>query len=258
MRILTARGYVALLGAALLAVAVTATTSAAPAQKQAKPAHVSTKSDAAKAKLAPELQQQLASGSTAPVGVFVTLHNGNTAQVRTLLDNDYVASSDGLSLVIGKIGAQQLAKLAGVSGVSAVQPIQFKQTGQPLGVDPEVGNQPDKKTRNEALREFQKNSVPYDKAPPLKTSNFDAAEAARTCSTRRRTTSPAPGTPGFTGTGVTGGRARRRHRLRPSRPARHVADLAADRQPPTDPGWVGWPKAFDPYDTLVDAPGART
>ena len=216
MRTLTARGYVALLGAALLAFAVTATTSAAPAQKQAKPAHVSTKSDGARAKLAPELQQQLASGSTAPVGVFVTLHNGNIAQVKALLDNDYVASSDGLSLVIGKIGAQQLAKLAGVSGVSAVQPIQFKQTGQPLGVDPEVGNQPDKKTRNEALREFQKNSVPYDKAPPLKASNFEKLKKLNALDAKTHNFTGAWNA-GFTGEGCTVGRARRRHRLRPSR-----------------------------------------
>jgi len=33
-----------------------------------------------------------------------------------------------------------------------VSAIEFKQTGQPVGNDPDVGNPPDKKTRNKALR----------------------------------------------------------------------------------------------------------
>ncbi|HJQ73251.1 MAG TPA: S8 family serine peptidase [Gaiellaceae bacterium] len=206
-----------------------------------------TKVDAAKTKLAPSLQQKLASGSTASVAVFVTLKQGDPAAVKQLLTSDHTASYDGLSLVIGRVGAQQLAKLASVKGVSGVQPIAFKQTGQPTGTDPEVGNQPDKKTRNEALREFQKNSVPYAKAPPLKKSNFDTLRKLDALDAKTHNFTGAWDA-GYTGAGVQAA----------------VLDGGTDFGHPdligtwqtwgseaSDPGWIGWPKAFDPYDTLV-------
>jgi len=72
MRGIAARGWLALVSALVVAVAVTAATSAAPHDNKVKPARISTKVDGAKAKLASDLQQKLDSGSTARVGVFVT------------------------------------------------------------------------------------------------------------------------------------------------------------------------------------------
>ena len=139
--------------------------------------------------------------------------------------------------------------------MSAVQPIEFKQTGQPVGVDPEVGNQPDKKTRNEALREFQKNSVPFDKAPPLKTSNFDALKKLNVLDAKTHNFTGAWNA-GFTGAGV-------RRPCSTAAPTSGHPDLLGTGRlglRGVRPGWVGWPKAFDPYDTLVllQAPSSST
>ena len=115
MKRFAVRGYALLVAASVVAVALTATTSAAPGPKGKTPAGVHTKVDAAKTKLAPSLQQQLDSGSTASVGVFVTLKNGDVAAVKQLLSDDYTASDGGLALIVGKVGAQKLAKLASVN-----------------------------------------------------------------------------------------------------------------------------------------------
>src|SRR3954471_12612459 len=136
------RGRIALLGGMVLAVVLTAAvTNAAPTHK-AKPDKVITKSDAAKAKLAPSLEQKLESGSTASVPVFVTMKSANVGAVRGLLVGEHVAQSDGFALVVGRIGAQQLAKLAGATGVASVQPVDFKQTGRPDVSNPDGIAQP--------------------------------------------------------------------------------------------------------------------
>src|SRR4051794_30348370 len=247
MKRFAVRGYALLVAASVVAVALTATTSAGPGRKGKKPAGVHTKVDAAKTKLAPSLQQKLDSGSTATVGVYVTLKNGDVAAVKQLLSNDYTATDAGLSLVVGKVGAQKLAKLASVKGVSGVKPIDFKQTGRPNGFDPEVGKQPDAATRAAALRDFRNQAVLYDKAPPLKTSNFAALKGLNALDAKTHNFTGAWNA-GFTGKGVQAA----------------VLDGGTDFGHPdlvgtwqtwgaeaSDAGWVGWPKAFDPYDTLV-------
>ena len=157
-----------------------------------------------------------------------------------------------MALLVGSLNATKLAKVASLNGVVGVTSIQFKQSGSPTGNDPEVGNQPDKKTRNAALAAFQKNSVPFDKAPPLKTSNFDQVKSMNVLDAKTHNFTGAWNA-GFTGTGVTasvldGGTDWGHPDLIgtwQTWTAADVSNLGAD------PGWVGWPKAFDPYSTLV-------
>jgi Subtilase family len=238
---------------ALVALAVTVSVTGASADGHGgKPDRVRSKDDAVKAKLSPDLQQKVDDEATGPVAVVVSLPSSAVAQATQIMDDTHVASHTGAALVVGRVNATKLSKLAAVVGVVSVDSIQFKQTGTPTGRDPEVGNQPDKKTRNEALRAFQKNSVPFDKAPPLKTSNFDQLKSMNVLDAKTHDFTGA-WSAGYTGTGVTAS----------------VLDGGADWGHPdligtwqtwtqddvtnygADPGWVGWPKAFDPYSTLV-------
>ncbi len=244
----TGRSGVFALALALIALLVTGGATQAARTSHRAPDRVTSKDDAAKARLAPLLQDRLESGATASVGVVVTLNDGNLAAAKALLDDAHAATKSGLSLLVGRIGAQHLAKLAATKGVVSVEPVQFKQTGQPSGNDPEVGRQPSIRTRNEALRAFQKSSVPYDKAPRLKGSNFDKLKDLNVLDAKTHNFTGA-WKAGFTGSGVTAS----------------VLDGGTDWGHPDligtwqtwndtdadDPGWVGWPKAFDPYDTLV-------
>ncbi len=257
MRRSLVRGRIALIAGMVLAIALTAAVTNAAPNHRAKPDRVVTKSDGAKAKLAPELVRKLDSGSTASVPVFVSLRNGDVAATRSLLTADHVAKRGELALVVGRVRAQQLAKLAAIAGVLSVEPVDFAQTGRPDVSNPDGFRQPDKKTANENLREFQKNSVPYYKAPPLKTSNFDQLASANVLDAKTHNFTGA-WKQGFTGDGITasvldGGTDWGHPDLIGTWQTwtqDELDALAADGAP-VDPNWAGWPKAFDPYDTLV-------
>jgi hypothetical protein len=239
------------LAVAALAVTVTVTGAAADGHKRHE--HVKSKTDAAvESKLSPDLQAKVDADSTAPVAVVVSLQSSAVPAARKILAGEHFASRNGVSLAIGTVTGTRLPKLASLKGVVSVEQLQFKQTGSPTGNDPDVGNQPDKRTRNDALRAFQRNSVPYDKAPPLKTSNFDQLKSMDVLDAKTHNFTGA-WQAGYTGTGVTAS----------------VLDGGTDWGHPdlvgtwqvwtqsdvdnfgADPGWVGWPKAFDPYSTLV-------
>ena len=192
IRIAFGRLLSVLLALAALAVSVVATGGAAAGGHGKKPQKVNSRDDGAKEKLAPELQAKLEGGSTAPVAVVATIQNGDLAQATALLTDSRTASKNGVALVVGNVAA---SKLAGVKGVVSVSAVEFRQTGQPVGNDPDVGNPPDKKTRNKALREFQKKSARRSTRP-----------SSRSRSTTTRTSTP-PG-------------SRRRSRARPARSRR--------------------------------------
>ena len=243
-------GMTALVLAALLSLFIVASaTQAAPDKKAGKrPAGVKSASDGAKSKLHPDLQQQVESGSTDTVRVFATT-DGDAAPAAALLDDAKVASSAGAALVVGKIGVQALPKLASARGVVAVSPIELKQTGQPLGGrDPEVGKNLDAKAKNKALHKLYDREVPFAKAPAPKGSNFEALKSLGVLDAKTHNFAEAWNA-GYAGEGVTVG----------------VLDGGTDFGHPdllgtwqtwsgltaSRAGWNGWPKAFDPYGTLV-------
>lgn len=207
---------------------------------------VTTASDDDKEKLHPKLEEKVESGSNEKLYVFVTVA-GSSAEVKGLLDDDAEAKADPASIVVGSLRAQQLLKLASLKNVVSVGPVDLRKTGQPLGIgDPELGNAPSVSARKEAVRELRRREVPFDRAPRLKGSNFEAMKKLDVLDGRTHSFTGAWNA-GFTGQGVTVG----------------VLDGGTDFGHPDligtwqtwsgapDPGWNGWPKAFDPYGTLV-------
>src|SRR3954453_5991894 len=242
------------LGAVLLLVIVltgSAVSEAAPGGS-GKPAKIKTATDGAKGKLDRALAEKVASGSNATVPVFVAVH-GDTGAAEALLADAHATAGDGFSLVVGKIPAQQSVKLAGVAGVLSVGLVQFKQDGQPTGWgDPALGVPASGIKNAKAL--WSKNNVPFDKAPPLKTSNFSALAGKGYLDAKTHNFDGA-WSAGYTGTGVTaavldGGTDWGHPDLLNTWQTWSNDDLG-NQNDVVDPGWVGWPKAFDPYSTLV-------
>jgi hypothetical protein len=105
-----------------------------------KPVDVKSNSDAARSKIHPKLREQLDSGSTDVVYVYATVGE-DTREAAGYLDDVRVAHEGGAGLLVGRIGVQQLPKLASAKDVVSVGPIEFEQTGEPLGVpDPELAS----------------------------------------------------------------------------------------------------------------------
>jgi len=220
--------------------------SQAPRDEEA-PDEVRTNSDEAMAKLAPELQEQVESGSTERIPVFATTA-GDASEAAAHLDDAHVAESAGAGLVVGTIAVPALPKLAGAAGIVAVGPISFEQDGQPLGIpDPEVGRKPDAAAQQAALREMRRKEVPHSKAPALAPSNFDELRELGVLDAKTHNFVEA-WEAGYTGEGSTVG----------------VLDGGTDFGHPdligtwqvwsgltgARAGWNGWPKAFDPFGTL--------
>ncbi|HXG26677.1 MAG TPA: S8 family serine peptidase [Candidatus Binatia bacterium] len=209
-----------------------------------KPASVETAVDAAKSKLHPKLQKKLAEGATGTVQVFATVR-GSAAEARSYLKNSYATNGD-VKLVIGTIRVQALPKLASSKGVIAVSPIEFAQTGRPLG-SKEPLSRPSHAQLDTVLKNLYKQEVPYSKAPPPAGSNFAELKELAVLDAKTHNFAEA-WEAGYTGAGVTVG----------------VLDGGTDFGHPdllgtwqvwsgqTGPraGWNGWPKAFDPFGVL--------
>jgi hypothetical protein len=220
---------------------------AQPPDGRGKPERVVSASDAARGKLHPKLRKQVESGSTKRIHVFATVA-GTPDGAAAHLDDAYVAFSNGAGLVLGTIGVQALPKLAGAAGVVGVGPIEFEQSGRPLGIpDPEVGKKPTGTVLDQALRGLYRNEVPYSSAPPLQGSNFEELKDLAVLDAKTHNFAEA-WEAGYTGSGVTVG----------------VLDGGTDFGHPdligtwqawsgqtgSREGWNGWPKAFDPFGTL--------
>lgn len=240
----------ALCGASAVQVITSAAHGAPPPGKGKAPDHVRSKSDAARTKLDGKLRKLLDSGSTKKVHVFATVA-GDPDAATAYLDDARVAHSAGAGLVLGRIGAQALPKLAGAKGVVSVNSIDFAQTGRPLGSpDPEVGkrSRPSAAEKKSALDKLFKKEVPYADAPPLAGSNFEELKELAVLDAKTHRFAEAWNA-GYTGAGATVG----------------VLDGGTDFGHPdligtwqtwsgltgSRAGWNGWPKAFDPYGTLV-------
>ena len=237
----------------LLIGAVVPATVAAKDPVRGKPAEVKTKSDGAKTKLHPRLQAQVDAGGNKTILVFATT-TGDPDAASAYLTDAHVAGRDGVALVVGKINVQALPKLAGADGVVAVSPIDFKQTGQPLGSpDPDIRRPPSEKVLDQTLKGLYDNEVPYSEAPPLAGSNFEELKELALLDAKTHNFAEA-WEAGYTGSGTTVG----------------VLDGGTDFGHPdligtwqtwsgltgVRAGWNGWPKAFDPFGTLQWISGA--
>jgi hypothetical protein len=220
---------------------------AAPQRHGADPLAVQSRSDPAKAKLDEQLQAKVESGSTASVPVMVAT-TGDVAQVKALLDGDAAARKGRKALVLGRIGTQQLQKLAGLEGVVGINLVQFKRTASPLGDPDPLLNRRASTRQLRTAREKQRKAddVPYGEAPPLKGSNFEELKKLGVLDAKTHRFADA-WKAGYAGEGVTVGV------LDGGTDFGH-ADLIGTWKTWTnaedfggDPGWNGWPKAFDPF-----------
>ena len=172
----------ALVGVVVLIGALSPAAAVAAKPHTHKPAEVHTSRDGAKDKIHPKLRKLIDAGSTANVYVFATVA-GDPKAAGAMLGNVHVATTPNkeASLVIGRAKPGQLVKLAGLPSVISIRPIELTKSGSPLSdPDPDVGDAgPSNAALKGIFKQLKGKEVPYDKAPPLKTTNFEQLEAAR-------------------------------------------------------------------------------
>ena len=217
-----------------------------------KPEKVTTASDGAKQKLHPRLQEAAEAASPEALPIFLTT-TGDPAAALAVMDSGYVSEGADVALVVGTVRSVNLVKLAGVAGVVSVGPVDFKQSGAPLGIpDPEVAARPSLSSLQSFLNTLRLQEVPYAEAPDPLGSNFEDLQELAALDARTHDFAEAWDA-GYTGTGVTVGV------LDGGTDWGHPDLLGTWRTWPAgltetatrDSGWAEWPMAFDPYGTLI-------
>ena len=241
------RALVALMSAILVISAMSVGAAMAqPPEDRGKPDDVRTASDRGKGKLHPRLRDQVEAGSMDRLRVYATVL-GDPAAAAQYLDDSHVGAAGEAALIVGTIPAHLLPKLASVDTVVSVGPIDLEQSGEPLGIpDPELDQLPSTDSLRSLVNQLRKGEVPYDEAPPPHGSNFEELKDLDLLDANTHDFTEA-WADGFTGNGTTIG----------------VLDGGTDFGHPDllntwqvwtdapDPGWNGWPKAFDPFGTLL-------
>ena len=241
--------------AAVLLSLVLAVAAAAPGagdSKAAKPQAVKSKSDSARAKLDQKLQNLVAQGSTKRIFVYATVKPDAAANVAALMSGSHVAGAGDISLVVGSVRVAEATKLAGLPGVVSVKLVQLKQTASPLGIpEPNVNQTPSTSAKKSFMEDLKHKEVPYSDAPAPKSGNFDRLKQLGVLDAKTHKFADA-WNQGFAGEGTTvsilDGGTDWGH---PDLLNTWQTWSAATDSTFTDDGWNGWPKAFDPYDTLV-------
>jgi Subtilase family len=256
------RGWALALGLGLLALGVVPTiVSAAGGGQKAKTVRpavkITTASDRALKKLHPKLQKRLKAGGAGKTRVFMTM-TGSPRAARALLQGARVANLRGRSILIGSVPTAQLGKLAGLKGVRMVGPVELGLTHRPPGIpEPALMKQPTRAKQLSALKSLQASEVPYPAAPALKGSNFEALKKLNLLDAKTHNFSGA-WKAGYTGAGSTvavhdGGTDFGHPDLIGTWRTWQDSEIATTQT--ARRAWVGWPKAFDPYGTLVWASG---
>jgi hypothetical protein len=209
-------------------------------------------SDRAFKKLHPALQKRYKAGGAGKTRVFMTM-KGSARGARKLLQGERVATLRGRTILVGTVPTGQLAKLAGLRGVRMVGPVQLGLTQRPPGIpEPRLMRHPTRAKQLSALEAMSAADVPYSAAPPLKGSNFEALKKLNLLDAKTHNFSGA-WKAGYTGTGSTvsvldGGTDFGHPDLIGTWRTWQASELPATG---SRVGWAGWPKAFDPYGTLV-------
>ena len=151
-----------------------------------------------------------------------------------------------------RCGSPQATKLAGIAGVVSVKLVELKQTASPLGIpEPNLNQTPSTAAKKSVMNGLKEKEVPYSAAPAPKAGNFDRLKQLGVLDAKTHKFADA-WNQGFAGEGTTvsildGGTDWAHPDLLNTW---QTWDGATDSTF-TDDGWNGWPKAFDPYDTLV-------
>jgi hypothetical protein len=209
---------------------------------------VTTASDRALKKLHPSLVKRYKAGKTVNTRVFLTV-KGSARAVRKLMKGERAVTMRGRTLVVGNIRTAQLAKLAGLKGVRMVGPVELRLTARPPAV-PDA--RPTHNHMQDTINALRASEVPYSAAPPLKGSNFEALKNLNLLDAKSHNFTGA-WKDGYTGTGSTvavldGGTDFGHPDLIGTWETWKASELPATG---SRAGWVGWPKAFDPYGALT-------
>jgi hypothetical protein len=125
--------------------------------------------------------------------VFVSVV-GDPRTVAGKLHSAHTTNSGTLSLVVGKVPANQLVKIAADSKVLAVRQVTFRRDGTPVASTEHQRTPLSGAAKAKAVAQTQAADVPYSDAPPPK-GRPSTSSRSSTCSTRRPTTSRPPGRP---------------------------------------------------------------
>ena len=217
-----------------------------------RPQAVKTKSDSARAKMDKKLLKLVQKGSTKRVFVYAMAKPGAVAAAAGFMRGSHVAAAGDISLVIGSVRPAEATKVAGIAGVVSVKLVQLKQTASPLGIpEPNVNQTPSHASLESFMNDLRQKEVPYAAAPSPKEGNFDRLKQLGVLDAKTHKFADAWNA-GFAGEGTTvsildGGT----DWAHPDLLNTWQTWSGATDSTFTDDGWNGWPKAFDPYDTLV-------
>jgi hypothetical protein len=229
----------ALATAVALAVPAIGAPGGTPGAKDDTPAVIKSNSSNAQGKLHPKLRDQVESGSTDVIYVSITAE-GSGDQFDEFLTDSHTAEVEGASLTVGRVGVQELRKIASVDSVVSVVPIELRQTAAPPpSPEPALDQAPTLSTLQSFLNNLHKQEVPYSEAPPLAGSNFEELKDLAVLDAATHDFAEAWDA-GYTGEGSTVA----------------VLDGGTDWGHPDligtwQVGLDGWPLAFDPYGTLI-------
>ena len=201
---------------------------------------VSSKADSVIGKLDSKLQKAYAADSTKTIPVYLSVV-GSTAAVMGKLQNAHATTqSRGVSLVVGRIPANQLVKLASGKNVVAVHRISFKLDGTPTGTEENPLAKLSGNAKAHAVATVRNGKdVPYSQARPPRPSQFQQFKKLNVLDAKTHNFTEA-WNDGFTGNGSTvavfdGGTD-----------WSHPDLIGAKIQRRDD----GWPDAYDPFGTL--------
>ena len=196
------------------------------------PAQITTSSDKALQKLDPKLRKAYRKHNGATVAVFVSVV-GNPKSVTRKLDRAHSTKSGNVSLVVGRVPAGQLVKLASDTKVLSVRQVTLHAwTARRSPVSRHRAQPAERRGQDEGRR--RRSRPPTSPTPTRRRRAVRRSRSSRSSTswTPRPTTSPRPGRQGLHRQGHDGRRVRQRHRLvapRPDRRRRSPEPKAAGR-----------------------------
>jgi subtilisin family serine protease len=245
------RGYLLLVLCACSALVASFAAGAANAQTagsglaQAHQSHaakpiISSKADRVVGKLDSKLQKAYTSDSTKTIPVFVSVVGSPAGVMSKLQDAHATTRARGVSLVVGRIPANLLVKLASGKNVVAVHRVTFKADGMPTSTEENPLAKLTGAAKARAVAKVRNGKdVPYSDAPAPRPSRFQQFKKLNVLDAKSHNFTQAWNN-GFTGRGTTvsvfdGGTD-----------WSHPDLIGAKVQRRAD----GWPDAFDPFGTI--------
>ena len=166
------------------------------------PAQITTSSDKALKKLDPKLRKAYRKHNGATVAVFVSVV-GNPKSVTRKLDRAHSTKSGNVSLVVGRVPAGQLVKLASDPKVLSVRQVTLSMDGTPVAASRHRRTPAERRGQGEGRRRPSRPPTSPTPTPRRRAGRRSTSSRSSTSSTPRPTTSPPAWKDGVTGKGTT-------------------------------------------------------